>query len=183
MKHPGADPRFYEVADLFVDRCLRHDDSLFTPGVAIWTEAHAKELYENFVQRPDTGSESFYEKLERQLAEVSDGGVQLTAEMLFVHFVIAVNVLGSTKRDAIDQVLGWMQDPVTMPDDLGAVLEQGLVRPGSFFNTGRPFLLMWFVEFLRHWKSLTACGVRKLDRLGCGPVGVDLIVGWKVPAA
>ena len=33
----------HEAADAWVDRCLRRDDSLFTPGRAIWTAAKKDE--------------------------------------------------------------------------------------------------------------------------------------------
>ncbi len=43
----------YAAAQTWVDRALRDDDSLFTPGTPIWTLHGLRELRERFLDRPD----------------------------------------------------------------------------------------------------------------------------------
>lgn len=38
----------YEAAARWVDSALRRDDSLFTPGVAIWTTLNLDDLHDRF---------------------------------------------------------------------------------------------------------------------------------------
>ena len=60
-------PLFYTAAQTFVDRALRADDSLFTPGVAIWTAVNLQDLYDRFIGHPDESHDSFMAKFQRQL--------------------------------------------------------------------------------------------------------------------
>ncbi len=64
--YKGAD-KVYAAAERWVDCALKSDDSLFTPGETIWTREGLRELRERFLDRPDEGSGSFYEKLKAQL--------------------------------------------------------------------------------------------------------------------
>ena len=59
--------RVYEAAEAWVDRALRTDDSLFTPGKAIWSSRWLGELPERFLDQPDESKESLLVKLEHQL--------------------------------------------------------------------------------------------------------------------
>jgi 5-methylcytosine-specific restriction enzyme B len=59
----------YDAAQQFVDRCLRVDDSLFTPGRAIWSLAVCEDLHARFVGQPDSSKDTFENKFRRQLAE------------------------------------------------------------------------------------------------------------------
>lgn len=43
----------YGAAELFVDRALRRDDSLFTEDVPVWSLDVLNDLDERFVQAPD----------------------------------------------------------------------------------------------------------------------------------
>ena len=45
--YDGAE-KVYEAAELWVDRALRADDSLFTPGEEIWSSRWLRELRERF---------------------------------------------------------------------------------------------------------------------------------------
>jgi 5-methylcytosine-specific restriction enzyme B len=48
--------QFYGAAQRFIDAALRADDSLFTPGTAIWSLAHIDDLYRRFIEQPDLGA-------------------------------------------------------------------------------------------------------------------------------
>ena len=43
----------YAAAEAWVERALRSDDSLFTPGRRIWTSEWLDELHRRFLDRPD----------------------------------------------------------------------------------------------------------------------------------
>lgn len=143
----------YAAADRFVDAALRSDGSLFTPGVAIWTAANLADLHARFVAQPDESSDAFLVKFQRQLKDAPDATIQLAAEALYVHFLVAV-MSGEAKRAVIEPVLSWMHEPVPISVDLSAALDQGIAAPGTAFHTYRPFQLALIVEFGLAWKAL-----------------------------
>src|SRR5690554_2509945 len=72
----------YEATAQFVERGLRQDDSIFTPGNAIWTAENAESLHDYFVGNPIVGTDlNFTEKLARQLSDAPDPTIQLMAEL------------------------------------------------------------------------------------------------------
>jgi MoxR-like ATPase len=154
MKLQGANAALvYSAADRFVDAALRSDDSLFTPGVAIWAKTNLDDLDSRFVLQPDDSNDHFLAKFQRQLQGAPDETLQLAAEALYVHFLIAV-MKGEAKRAVIGPVLGWMKEPVVIPTDLDAALDHGVASPGTAFNTYRPFQLAFLIVFGRAWKEL-----------------------------
>src|SRR4051794_24181954 len=114
----------YEAAARWVVSALRNDDSLFTPGIAIWTADNLDDLHARFVAKPDDSSDAFLGKFRRQLSEAPDATIQLAAEALYIHFLIAW-MSGAAKRAVIEPVLGWMREPVTIPPDLSVALDHG----------------------------------------------------------
>ena len=79
----------YAAAQAWVERGLLADDSLFTPGNAIWTPRWLGELRRRFLDRPDVPGNGFFGKLENQLTGSPPEVYQLVGEVLFVHFLIA----------------------------------------------------------------------------------------------
>ena len=147
----------YEIADRFVDRCLRNDGSLFVAGSEIWTKENVQQLYELFTKTGIGGSaQSFDEKLQIQLEPASDEILQLMAEVVCVHFLIAnrSTIRGSSKRKLINTILGWMKHPIEIPRDISRTLDDGLVAAGTGFNTYRKFMISFLVIFARKWKRL-----------------------------
>lgn len=144
------------AAGQWVDRCLRRDDSLFTPGRTIWSASVVKDLHERFVERPDESKRDFMMKFRDQLADAPPETVQLAAETLYVHFLIASaqTVSPKRKREVIEGVLTWSPAPASIPPDLAGALDHGPAGCGAGFNTLRPFLLMILVDFARLWKGL-----------------------------
>ncbi|MEL7667276.1 MAG: hypothetical protein AAGU73_03615 [Actinomycetota bacterium] len=102
----------------------------------------------------DSSSDSFDEKLERQLDGASDAVIQLMAELLLMHLLVIHGMNASTKRLRITRVLGWMQDSVDIPADIDAALEHGLASPGTHFYTRRDLHLRFFIEWMLAWKRL-----------------------------
>ena len=146
----------YAAAQAWVDRCLRRDDSLFTPGKAIWTPPRLAELRRRFLDRPDAPGGDFYERLEQQLADSPPEMYQLTGEVLFVHFLIIYqdSMKSDTKRDRINRVLEWSPQPVSIPPNLSGGLSPGIANPGQFFQTNRPAGMGLIIELAEQLKEL-----------------------------
>ena len=146
----------YDAAQAWVDRCLRRDDSLFTPGQAIWTPPRLAELRQRFLGQPDVPGNGFFGKLENQLTDSPPEMYQLTGEVLFVHFLIIFQdaMRGDTKRDRINQVLERSPQPVSIPPDLSVGLSPGIANPGTFFLNNRPAGMGFIIELAEQLKEL-----------------------------
>lgn len=144
----------YAAAERFVDHALRRDGSLFTPSRAIWTLENLRDLRKRFVEAPDLTKATFAVKFENQLAGAPADTIQLAAELIYTHFLIAANIGGAAKRRLITRVLSWLPAPLTIPDDLNTALDHGIADTGVAFKTYRPHQLWLLVEFAVRWKEL-----------------------------
>ncbi len=148
--------RVYDAAQRFINNALRNDDSLFTPGRAVWTTTNIDELYRHFVEQPDPSKDDFTTKFKRQLEGVRPETYQLAAELLFVYYLPASPeaISGSNKRRGIETVLSWSPQPVELPGWSIEVLKNGISAMGMGFHLFKPFLLHFLIEFARAWKRL-----------------------------
>ena len=154
--------RVYEAAEAWVDRALRADDSLFTPGKQIWSSQWLGEVHRRFLDRPDETKDSFLVKLERQLADSPAEVYQLMGEALYFYFLIVSTTNSAREQRVIDAVLGWSPAPVAIPQNLVASLTPGIATPGQRFHSGRPFQVGFLIEFVEQWKEREP---RERDRL------------------
>ncbi len=141
--YDGAE-KVYEAAELWVERALRMDDSLFTPGVPIWSTRWLGELRERF----PTGGK-FFEQLESQLDGSHPEVYQLMGEVLYVHYLIFRIEI---KQQRIQEVLGWSPKPVEILPELVPTLQLGFVGPGQ----GKTQILSQtacLVEYVEQWKE------------------------------
>ena len=60
----NGEERVYAAAQEWVNRALRGDDSLFTPGAAIWTGHWLNRLHDLYNQQADPTVPGYYGKLE-----------------------------------------------------------------------------------------------------------------------
>ncbi len=144
----------YAAAASWMERGLRDDDSLFTPGRPIWTDQSLGELRERFLDRPDESKQSFLDKLERQLAGAPPAVIQLMAEVLYVHFLVVLTSDSGNEQRQLRRVLSWSRDPVSIPPELVEGLTPGLVNPGQGFHSYRPFQVAEIIEFAEEWKRM-----------------------------
>lgn len=156
VPYPSAQP-VYEAAVRWRHRCLLDDRSLFADRVGS-TLADAETLIRDFVEQPDHGDDNFLTKLSRQLARSPASAVQLAAELLYVHLLIARSdaVSGGRKREIVNKVLSFNEGTSPLPDDLAAALESGLVRPGQAFNSYRWRQFAYLIELFAALKRLPA---------------------------
>ena len=84
----GAE-NIYLAARTRVDRALRADDSLFTPGQQIWTSQWLRELRGRFLDRhEDWRGRDFFGRLEALLDVSSPEVYQLMGEVVHVTYLI-----------------------------------------------------------------------------------------------
>ena len=154
----GGAEKVYAAAEKWVQRALRTDDSLFTPGEPIWSSRWLGELHERFLNHPDESSDDFLEKLQQQLAGSPPEVYQLMGEILYFHFlIVTTDGIGGmrriTKQERINEVLGWSDQEIVIPAGVTAGLAPGITRPGTAFNTFRPFQVGFLIEFVEQWKE------------------------------
>ncbi len=160
-RRPGAET-VYAAAECWVERGLRSDDSLFTPGRRIWASVWLDELHRRFLDRPDESGDSFLDKLERQLTGSPPEVYQLMAEVMYVHFLIVSTKDSTNEQHQLGRILGWSPEPVAVPSELAAGLVPGIANPGQGFHSYRPFQVGLIIEFAGQWKQLGSDERRRL---------------------
>jgi 5-methylcytosine-specific restriction protein B len=147
----------YAMHARWLSEVLGPGDSLFTPGVPVWTREHLEELELAFVAHPDTTPGRRYEdKLRDQIAGASPRAKQLMAELHAVHFLMiwsgAISV--TTKTNILKAILAWMPAPPDIPDAVVRAMGPGLVNPGTWVMTRRDTQITWLIRFSAAWKGL-----------------------------
>ena len=145
--------RVYAAASAWVDVALRTDDSLFTPGKAIWSSRWLGELRERVLNHPDESDDGSLAKYRRQLANSPPEVYQLMGEVLYFHFLIVTTKNSAREQKAIDPVLGWSPSPVEIPQELAASLTPGIASPGQYFHRLRQYQVGFLIEFAEQWKE------------------------------
>ena len=157
----GAE-RVYDAAELWVDRALRADDSLFVPGKRIWSSPLLRQLHDQFLNHPDESQASFVEKLQVQLEGSPPDIYQLMGEALYFYFLIVSTRDSTDEQRVIDTVLGWSPSPVEIPPDLIAGLTPGITGTGQHFHAGRAFQVGFLIEFVERWKKIDSPAQKNL---------------------
>ncbi|WP_424347635.1 McrB family protein [Kocuria sp. CH-021] len=148
--------KMYWAAEQWRDRSLIDDRSLFS-GEPINSAAAVQELVEAFIDQPDEGSGTFYEKLETQLSTVSADAVQLAAELMYVYYLIVTTraARAKTKRDQIQMILDYRDAGTTdLPDEFAEALAGGVAHPGTGYNTFRWKMFAYLIRVYETAKKL-----------------------------
>ncbi len=156
---PGfnTEPMF-EVAELIKERCFKNDGSLFSDK-AIWTHSHTKELMALFLERLDTGSGKYLEKMKKQMEGVQPELVQLMAELNYVLQFPQSNIGADKKNDTVKTIWGWSGsdlDTGTKPFQAGVL--EGAFHPGQAYNTLRWKELLYLMRIVLAFKALPQAG-------------------------
>ena len=121
----------------WVQTSLVEDGSVLGGGM-ISTAANYDALDRHFVQQPDAGSGSFYEKLRTQLEDAPPGARKLMAELLWALFLFPSNIGEDTKREGILEVWGWSGDSLDPEHPmLSSKLLDGVGSGGMGVNSNR----------------------------------------------
>jgi 5-methylcytosine-specific restriction enzyme B len=111
---------------------LRRDDSLFTPGRAIWSAHLLDVLDHRFIEQPDLRTHvGFEDKLRGQLRGPPADAIQLMGEILYLYYLPARwTIRGPMKRARVNEVLGWSPSPARPGLDVDARLVT-ITRPAD----------------------------------------------------
>ncbi|MDH7451843.1 AAA family ATPase [Luteimonas composti] len=113
-------------------------DASVLGGGTISTAANYDALDRHFIQQPDAGSGSFYEKLKTQLASAPADARKLMAELLWALFLFPSNITEDTKREGILEVWGWSGEQLDPAHPmLSDKLLDGIGSGGMGVNTNR----------------------------------------------
>lgn len=153
MNRPGA-PDVERVGRRLIDDCIAGGGSLFTPQSSIWTTENLDELKRAFVDRPDTGADDFFAKLDQQLADASPDAIQLFAEIFTLNVLPLYDYLGATKVKHIERVLTKCSPAVALPDDVAHAMDGRIFRGGRAFMSRRWAQIGFLIEFTRHFRAL-----------------------------
>ena len=164
VRLPDRDP-VYNMAHRWAERCLASDESLFSQTYHAWTMQSLEDIHERFIAGRDESDDRFMVKLERQLAGARHETVLLFAEMMYVHLLIAHDTGGAAKRRTINQILSWMPEQCSIPDDLSVALERGIANVGPA-RMHLPNQLRFLTEFALKFKS---CDESERSRLLSDP--------------
>lgn len=148
--------RLHEALQLFVTRGLEAGESVFVPGRAVWTSAHAAELVKHFIGAPDAEGGSFVEKLHGQLANVSEDARLLMAELVAWQLLpISTDTIGAEKkRQRVEDVLATMGHPVQIPDAIAGVFMIGSFAPGTRMSSNLYAAMSIIVQLVADWFAL-----------------------------
>ncbi len=149
-------PEIYEAMAKVKQRCLGDGRSLFVPDRSAWQLETFTGLRHSFIDQPDFGSDSYLEKLARQLENADDDVILLMAELHYVHFLIPMTIGRKRKLEIIQTVLDLMSHPVAVPAELTVALGAGFVNPGTFYATRRDTQLAYLIEFGQAWCAQSA---------------------------
>ena len=168
--------KVYDAAQQWVERALRSDDSLFTPGKAIWSSRWLREMRERLINSPGGSEPRFLDKLQTQLKDSPPEVYQLMGEALYFYFLIVQTTDSGEEQQRIDTVLGWSPaPPVTIPQELVDGLTPGITYPGQSFYRFRQFQVGFLIEFAEQWKEK---GADEQSRLIANPWAFkDLVMG------
>lgn len=151
---PWADPSVYAVAQEWVERCLRGDGSLFTPGQGVWTEENAVALDARVTPAPPmTGT--FEEKLRWQVDPLSGAQKQYAAELLYMLLLTDGSTGGGRSRELINIPLAAVEPAVEIPTEISAALDS--THRVADYGPGknrRPDHLKLFAQWAGGWKQL-----------------------------
>jgi 5-methylcytosine-specific restriction enzyme B len=145
--------RVYAAARSVLEEGLMSGGSVFTPGTPVWTRANADDLVGR-ITRPQAGATgTFLERLVAELADASPGVTQLAAELLYLHYLPASDIAGSTKRLGLRTVLDLLGRRVAVPANLDAALDDGVMKVGVAFKTYRAAQIAWLAQVVAHVKA------------------------------
>lgn len=157
MASDGAYGAVENIGRKLVDVGLGSGGSLLTPDRKIWTLEHLSELERDFVNKPDEGSGTFFDKLAAQLESTSPGAIQLFAELYMMNVLPIVNLTGKLKVQQVNSVLDLCTPRVALPRDVEqALLSGGAYHGGQAFNNYRWKQLAYLIEFAKAVLSLPA---------------------------
>ena len=126
------------AAEHWREAALLTDGSVFSDK-PLWTLAGLESLETHFIQNPDEGQDSYWEKLRHQLEVTSPAVKQLASEMNWLMLLCPSNIMAASKRQTISEVWGWSGEPVpeSAKNWLDDSVLNGIGSSGAGYNNHR----------------------------------------------
>jgi len=143
------------AAEYWKAHALLHDGSVLSDG-AVWTPENLEALDKYFIQNPDAGEGSFFEKLESQIDSTGPGAKQLAAELLWLMFLCPSNIGAEKKREGVRTIWEWSGAP--FPGDsqwLEDDVLRGVGSAGTGYNTKRWREFVFCIRIMIAFKELS----------------------------
>ncbi len=111
-------------------------------------------LDKRFIQNPQAGDQTYFEKLALQLADASPEATKLMAELNWLLLLFSTNIKPGTKRDLVRSI--WELTGDKLPESV--LLEDrflsGAGSTGTGYNTLRWRELVFLIELMKAFKAL-----------------------------
>ena len=153
-KTGNGEERVYAAAEEWVNRALRAEDSLFTPGRAIWSVHWLNELHAAYNQEANPALGGFYGRLQGLLAGSSPEVNQLMAEVLYFQYLIHHGMKEAEQLKRIRSVFEWSGQRLEVPNHLAVGLTPGIAKVGGQYSRGLTHYVGYIIEFVKRWKEL-----------------------------
>jgi len=150
------------AAHRWLEACLVGDGSMFT-AESLWTPENLEALRTAFVEKPDTGADSFMTKLLRQTRHLSPQVKRLTAEVIWALLLFPRNIGAETKRQHIRAL--WESSKTPFPEDNEWLADGpmgGIGSGGTGYNNHRPRELTYLLTLACEFKKLAPAGRRRV---------------------
>lgn len=149
-RRPSADP-IYALAAQFRERCLLGERSLLWSETPAWTAVNVKALRDAFMDNPDEGDRSFFEKWEDQLRK-SPPAIHRVAADLMALYCLFPTMGAARKAELVDTVIGWKLAATPPEVALTAAFARGIGDPGLGYQAYRPWILAFILELVEEGK-------------------------------
>lgn len=135
--------------------CLVRDTSVLGEA-ALATLENLRELQRCFIERPDDGAGTFYDKLRLQMQDATPEACRLMAELLWALFLFPSNIGADAKRDSIIFVWDWSGTALDPAHPmLSAAVLEGVGSGGPGIHAYRANELAYMIGLMTHFKQLT----------------------------
>ena len=137
----------------WIKTCLIKDASLFAPEER-WNAPLVEAVRSAFCDHLDTGPDTFWVKLKRQMAPSSVQARQLMAEMIWASLLFPSNIKYLTKVNQIREVWSWSGSDLDQNCPLLAQqVLRGIGSGGPGYNTYRPHELEFIIGLTASLKA------------------------------
>lgn len=174
----------YAAARRWRDEALIGDRSFFD-GRTIDGNLAFAELRTHYLENLNTGTGTFPSKLRAQLADANPDAVQVAAELLYVHALIANTASWSAKAklNLINTVIGFRDSGTTpVPTELEMPLAGGAVNTGQAYGSYRWMMFHYLIRVFGAIKSLSpdarSVALESLEAYRSATVDVDPQTAW-----
>ena len=146
-KHKGKET-IYKVVDDFTQLCLSNNLSLLWPKREVWTVSNLANLRAALIDSPDESSDTFFEKLQRQISQESEDVHRLAADLYAFYSLYTDWVKPETKLKDVNQIIEWKlnSDTPEYTNVLNAFESGGISPPGRWYINKKEVILGYFIN-------------------------------------